>query len=71
MEDLDNAKKTIEDLKQKWQPGLQDIIKKINESFGLFFQDIGCAGEVHLSRLLKISQIFFLQRRMKILTNML
>ncbi|KAL6045430.1 Structural maintenance of chromosomes protein 5 [Balamuthia mandrillaris] len=47
-EDLRNETGRIERLKETWLPPLKDLLARINESFGKYFSEIGCAGEVVL-----------------------
>ena len=37
-----------QELRGRWQPELERIVDKINTTFGVNFQQIGCAGEVKL-----------------------
>ncbi|KAI8465259.1 MAG: hypothetical protein J3K34DRAFT_92112 [Monoraphidium minutum] len=39
----------IEDIKSTWLPELERVVARINTAFGAAFQEIGCAGEVHLN----------------------
>ncbi|KAJ3055370.1 Structural maintenance of chromosomes protein 5 [Rhizophlyctis rosea] len=39
----------IQTIRGKWEPQLQDLVKRISESFSRAFEGIGCAGEVKIS----------------------
>ncbi|OTB01820.1 hypothetical protein M426DRAFT_25280 [Hypoxylon sp. CI-4A] len=40
----------IEQLMQRWEPGVDDVISKINDAFGHNFEQINCAGEVGIHK---------------------
>lgn len=47
---LADLKAEISEVKDKWLPPLEALVGRINETFGRFFDEIGCVGEVGLDR---------------------
>jgi chromosome segregation ATPase len=45
---LADLKKEITQKKEEWLQPLRSLIDRINQNFGTFFQNMGCAGEVSL-----------------------
>ncbi|KAK7743944.1 Structural maintenance of chromosomes protein 5 [Cytospora paraplurivora] len=43
---LEELNAGIRDLRQEWEPRLDEIIRKINDAFSYNFEQISCAGEV-------------------------
>jgi chromosome segregation ATPase len=43
---LESTKEKIVEIRQKWEPELDVLIRKISDAFAHNFQEIGCAGEV-------------------------
>lgn len=43
---LGQLEETIQEIKEKWEPALDDIITRINNAFSYNFEQINCAGEV-------------------------
>lgn len=43
---LSQLEKTMQELKERWEPALDDIIRRINDAFSYNFEQINCAGEV-------------------------
>ncbi|KAG9409482.1 Structural maintenance of chromosomes protein 5 [Aphanomyces cochlioides] len=50
---LESSVATLQDrinaIKDPWYTRLKEIVSQINASFGQYFKDIGCVGEVHLN----------------------
>ncbi|KAI1504987.1 P-loop containing nucleoside triphosphate hydrolase protein [Biscogniauxia marginata] len=47
---LENLGRKIQDLMQKWEPGIDELISKINDAFSYNFEQISCAGEVGIHK---------------------
>ena len=47
--EIDRHQSVIEDAKKQWLDPLQELIGRINRSFGIFFNAIKCVGEVNLN----------------------
>jgi chromosome segregation ATPase len=45
---LESTKDKITDIRQKWEPELDALIRKISDAFAHNLQEIGCAGEVEV-----------------------
>ncbi|KAL1883402.1 hypothetical protein VTK73DRAFT_8969 [Phialemonium thermophilum] len=45
-EDLRNLAKEIAELREKWEPRLDELVGRINDAFSYNFEQISCAGEV-------------------------
>lgn len=43
---LNQLEERIQDLRARWEPALDDIIRRINDAFSYNFEQINCAGEV-------------------------
>ena len=48
-EEMNRHQNLIEDAKKEWLDPLQELIGRINRSFGHFFNAIKCVGEVGLN----------------------
>jgi len=46
--DLEDVKEKIVEIRQKWEPELDALIRKISSAFAHNFRQIGCAGEVEV-----------------------
>ncbi|RMZ71017.1 structural maintenance of chromosomes 5 smc5 [Pyrenophora seminiperda CCB06] len=46
--DLEDVKQRIIEIRQKWEPELDALIRKISSAFAHNFKQIGCAGEVEV-----------------------
>lgn len=44
--DMEQLNEQIRDLREKWEPGLDELIRRINDAFSYNFEQISCAGEV-------------------------
>jgi len=44
--DLDDARHGIREIRNNWEPKLEELVARISEKFGESFARIGCAGEV-------------------------
>ncbi|KAI5925794.1 P-loop containing nucleoside triphosphate hydrolase protein [Camillea tinctor] len=49
-EKLDKLNKKFQDLMQKWEPRVDELVAKINDAFSYNFEQISCAGEVSLHK---------------------
>ncbi|KAI3396324.1 hypothetical protein diail_12290 [Diaporthe ilicicola] len=47
---LNSLSQQIQDLKDTWEPAVDDIINKINDAFSYNFEQIKCAGEVSVHK---------------------
>ncbi|KAL1872334.1 Structural maintenance of chromosomes protein 5 [Diaporthe australafricana] len=47
---LESLSQQIQDLKDTWEPAVDDIINKINDAFSYNFEQINCAGEVSVHK---------------------
>ncbi|KAF1945152.1 structural maintenance of chromosomes protein-like protein 5 [Clathrospora elynae] len=45
---LHDAKKKIAEIRERWEPELDALIRKISDAFAHNFEQIGCAGEVEV-----------------------
>lgn len=43
---LEELEASIQEVKETWEPALDDIIRRINDAFSYNFEQINCAGEV-------------------------
>lgn len=44
--DMEQLNEEIQNLREKWEPGLDELIRRINDAFSYNFEQISCAGEV-------------------------
>lgn len=44
--DMEQLNEQIQTLRQRWEPRLDDLIRRINDAFSYNFEQISCAGEV-------------------------
>ena len=49
--DMAEITEKIKELRDQWEPQLDDLVEKINEAFSFNFQQINCAGEVEVAEL--------------------
>ena len=47
---LESTKEKIVEIRQKWEPELDVLVRKISDAFAHNFQEIGCAGEVIVNK---------------------
>jgi len=45
---LETLESSIEETRARWEPQLEELVKKISDAFGDNFRRIGCLGEVHV-----------------------
>eukprot|EP01129_Flabellula_baltica_P003603 TRINITY_DN13357_c0_g1_i1.p1 TRINITY_DN13357_c0_g1~~TRINITY_DN13357_c0_g1_i1.p1 ORF type:complete len:1058 (+),score=274.98 TRINITY_DN13357_c0_g1_i1:334-3507(+) len=45
-----NKQNHMKQLREKWEPQLQELVERINEKFSLAFSEIGCEGVVELNK---------------------
>lgn len=45
-EELEQLNEKIQELREAWEPALDEIIRRINDAFSYNFEQINCAGEV-------------------------
>lgn len=49
-EELEQLNDKIRELREAWEPELDDIIRRINDAFSYNFEQINCAGEVDVHK---------------------